>query len=140
AVPIRGRSATATTTAPTSSSAARPTPTVRSAVTPARAPAGSTRTSTATARRKALGNGRVGSGVMPDPTDQFVTVDRRDDGVAVLRLDRPKMNALSTALLDQLAATAGELIDDPPGAVVVWGGDRIFAAGADISEFGGPDE
>jgi enoyl-CoA hydratase len=29
---------------------------------------------------------------------------------------------------------------DPPGAVVVWGGERIFAAGAEISEFGGPDE
>ncbi len=30
--------------------------------------------------------------------------------------------------------------DEPPGAVVVWGGDRIFAAGADINEFGGPEE
>ena len=33
-----------------------------------------------------------------------------------------------------------ELQDDLPGAVVVTGGDRIFAAGADISEFNGPDE
>jgi enoyl-CoA hydratase len=33
-----------------------------------------------------------------------------------------------------------ELTASPPGAVVVWGGERIFAAGADISEFGGPDE
>ncbi|MBW3609281.1 MAG: enoyl-CoA hydratase/isomerase family protein, partial [Actinobacteria bacterium] len=32
------------------------------------------------------------------------------------------------------------LIDEPPGAVVVTGGERIFAAGAEISEFGGPDE
>lgn len=72
--------------------------------------------------------------------DQFVSVDRRDDGVAVLRLDRPKMNALSRALLDQIAEAAVALHDDPPGSVVVWGGDRIFAAGADIAEFGGPDE
>lgn len=72
--------------------------------------------------------------------DTFVTVDRREDGVAVVRLDRPKMNALSTALLAQLAAAARELTADPPGAVVVWGGERIFAAGADISEFGGPGE
>src|SRR4051794_3656388 len=50
------------------------------------------------------------------------------------------MNALSVALLQQLGAVAAELTEDPPGAVVVWGGDRIFAAGADISEFGGPDE
>ena len=69
-----------------------------------------------------------------------MTVDRRDDGVAVIRLDRPKMNALSTELLRQLAAAAESLTSDPPGAVVVWGGERIFAAGADISEFGGPDE
>src|SRR6478672_9198351 len=73
-------------------------------------------------------------------TDTFITVERRDDDVALLRLDRPKMNALSQALLEQLAGAARALTDDPPGAVVVWGGDRIFAAGADISEFGGPGE
>jgi enoyl-CoA hydratase len=72
--------------------------------------------------------------------ETFVTVDRRDDGVALMRLDRPKMNALSTALLTQLAKEAAALSDDPPGAVVVWGGERIFAAGADIAEFKGPDE
>ena len=72
---------------------------------------------------------------MADPGEQHVHVERRPDGVAVVRLDRPKMNALSGALLDQLAVVAGELGEDPPGAVVVWGGDRIFAAGADINEF-----
>ncbi len=72
--------------------------------------------------------------------DPFVTVDRRDDGVAVLRLDRPKMNALSVEMLGQLEAAAHGLHDDPPGAVVVTGGDRVFSAGAEISEFGGSDE
>src|SRR5579884_4002755 len=67
--------------------------------------------------------------------DRFVTVERRPDGVALLRLDRPKMNALSGALLAQLAEEADRLAADPPGAVVVWGGPRIFAAGADVSEF-----
>jgi enoyl-CoA hydratase/carnithine racemase len=71
--------------------------------------------------------------------DSFVEIERRDDGVAVLRLDRPKANALSMELLGQLEAAALELTDNPAGAVVVWGGERIFAAGADISEFGGPD-
>ena len=75
-----------------------------------------------------------------NPTDPFVRVERRDDGVALVRLDRPKANALSGELLGQLAETARALTDDPPGAVVIWGGDRIFAAGADISEFGGPEE
>jgi enoyl-CoA hydratase/carnithine racemase len=67
---------------------------------------------------------------------ELVHVERRDeDGVAVVTLDRPKMNALSAALLAELAAAAQSLTDDPPGAVVVWGGERIFAAGADIVEF-----
>ena len=72
--------------------------------------------------------------------DALVHVERRNDGVAVLRLDNPKVNALSSTLLAQLEAAAIALTEDPPGAVVVTGGDRIFAAGADISEFGGPDE
>jgi enoyl-CoA hydratase/carnithine racemase len=67
--------------------------------------------------------------------EQFVSLERRDDGVAVLRLDRPKMNALSAELLGQLADLVDGLGADPPGAVVVWGGPRIFAAGADVNEF-----
>ena len=72
--------------------------------------------------------------------DELVRLERRDDGVAVVRLDNPKVNALSGALLRQLEDVAVDLTDDPPGAVVVTGGDRVFAAGADISEFGGADE
>ncbi|MEY2452154.1 MAG: hypothetical protein QOD92_1728 [Acidimicrobiaceae bacterium] len=70
----------------------------------------------------------------------LVHTERRDDGVAVVRLDNPKVNALSLDVLRQLEAAATALTDDPPGAVVVTGGDRLFAAGADIAEFGGPDE
>ena len=65
----------------------------------------------------------------------LVIVERRDDGVAVIRLDNPKVNALSKELLHQLEGAATSLRDDPPGAVVVTGGERIFAAGAEISEF-----
>jgi enoyl-CoA hydratase len=72
--------------------------------------------------------------------DLLVHLERRDDSVAVVRLDNGKVNALSSALLLQLEDAARSLTDDPPGAVVVTGGDRLFAAGADISEFGGPDE
>ncbi|CAN5536914.1 enoyl-CoA hydratase-related protein [soil metagenome] len=71
---------------------------------------------------------------------EFVHVERRDDGVAVVRLDRPKVNALSTALLKELGEAADGLAADPPGAVVVTGGERVFAAGADIEEFEGADE
>ena len=71
---------------------------------------------------------------------EFVHVERGEDGVAVLRLDRPPANALSIAVLGEIAEAARSLTADPPGAVVVTGGDRIFAAGADIAEFGGPEE
>ena len=70
----------------------------------------------------------------------FVELERRDDGVAVIRLTRPKVNALCQALLAELRDIAAGLAADPPGAVVLTGGERIFAAGADISEFHGPDE
>lgn len=71
---------------------------------------------------------------------ELVLVERRDDGVAVVTLNNPKVNALSTALLAELAAVAADLTGNPPGAVVITGGERLFAAGADISEFAGPDE
>ena len=72
--------------------------------------------------------------------DDLVRLERRDDGVAVVTLDHPKVNALNGELVAQLAAIAASLSSDPPGAVVVTGGERIFAAGADITEFGGPQE
>ncbi|HEY9559044.1 MAG TPA: enoyl-CoA hydratase-related protein [Acidimicrobiales bacterium] len=72
-------------------------------------------------------------------TDALVHLERRADGVAVVRLDNGKVNALSTALLAQLTAVAEQLQDDPPGAVVITGGDRLFAAGAEISEFLSPE-
>jgi len=65
-----------------------------------------------------------------------VTTERRPDDVALVRLDRPKANALSAEVLAQLQAAAEDLTADPPGAVVLWGGRRIFAAGADIVELG----
>jgi enoyl-CoA hydratase len=70
-------------------------------------------------------------------SDSFVTLERRPGGVGLIRLDRPKANALSGAVLGQIFAVAHELHDDPPGAVVLWGGRRIFAAGADIVELDG---
>ena len=70
----------------------------------------------------------------------LVLLERRDDGVAVITLNNPKVNALSQEVLGRLGAIVAELEADLPGAVVVTGGERIFAAGADISQFGGPSE
>ena len=73
-------------------------------------------------------------------TEPLVAVERGDDGVALVQLQNGKVNSLSSELLRQLRAVAEDLTSDPPGAVVVTGSARIFAAGADISEFGGPAE
>jgi enoyl-CoA hydratase/carnithine racemase len=70
----------------------------------------------------------------------LVSTDRRDDGVAVIRLNNPPVNALSRGVLGKLAAEAGALqADETVKAVVVTGEGKAFAAGADISEFGGRD-
>ena len=71
---------------------------------------------------------------------ELLTLERRPDGVALITLANGKVNALSTELLAEIQAAATELTNDPAGAVVITGGDRLFAAGADISQFGGPDE
>lgn len=67
---------------------------------------------------------------------ELVLLERRPDGVAVVTLNSPKVNALSQAMLVALHEVAMALTADPPGAVVITGGERIFAAGADIGEFG----
>ncbi|HLF70372.1 MAG TPA: enoyl-CoA hydratase-related protein [Actinomycetota bacterium] len=59
-----------------------------------------------------------------------------NDGVGVIRLDRPPMNALSRALVTELSEVAIEAgVSEEIKAVVIWGGESIFAAGADINEF-----
>ena len=64
----------------------------------------------------------------------FVRVET-EGAVATIRLDRPPANALSLAVSLELQAAARAVADDPAvRAVVVWGGERIFAAGADITE------
>jgi enoyl-CoA hydratase/carnithine racemase len=58
-----------------------------------------------------------------------------DQGVATLRLDRPKMNALNAQMQEEIRAAAGEAsARDDVKAVVVYGGERVFAAGADVKE------
>ncbi|HEY2314211.1 MAG TPA: enoyl-CoA hydratase-related protein [Streptosporangiaceae bacterium] len=64
----------------------------------------------------------------------LVTVET-DQALATIRLNRPPMNALSAAVQADLAAAAAHAAADPAvRAVVVYGGPKIFAAGADIKE------
>ena len=58
-----------------------------------------------------------------------------DGAVGVIRLDRPPVNAINTAIHRELLAVAEQVADDPAiRAVVLYGGERAFAAGADIKE------
>ena len=58
-----------------------------------------------------------------------------EDGVGTIRIDRPKMNALDVQTQEEIRAAAAEATDrDDVKAVVVYGGERVFAAGADIKE------
>lgn len=57
------------------------------------------------------------------------------DGVGTIHLDRPKMNALNAQMQSELAAAAVEADRrDDVAAIVIYGGERVFAAGADIVE------
>src|SRR5215208_2115915 len=57
------------------------------------------------------------------------------DGIGTIRLDRPPMNALNGQVQEELRAAAGAATADAEvRAVVVYGGEKVFAAGADIKE------
>ncbi len=57
------------------------------------------------------------------------------DGVGTIRLDRPKMNALDAQMQEEIREAAREATErDDVKAVVIYGGERVFAAGADVKE------
>ncbi len=65
---------------------------------------------------------------------QFVRLEVVD-AVATMRLDRPKLNPLDAAMQEEIRAAAHEAGErDDIRAVVVYGGPKVFAAGADIKE------
>jgi enoyl-CoA hydratase/carnithine racemase len=58
-----------------------------------------------------------------------------DNGVATIRLDRPKMNALNAQVQEEFHDAAHAVRRDSEiRAVVIYGGERVFAAGADVKE------
>ncbi len=65
---------------------------------------------------------------------EFVRVEI-SRSVATIRLDRPPMNALNAQVQGEIAVAAAQVTDDPDiRAAVIYGGERVFAAGADIKE------
>lgn len=58
-----------------------------------------------------------------------------EDGLAIIRIDRPKMNPLNEQIQEGLAQASLDLsADSSVRAVIVYGGEKVFAAGADIKE------
>ncbi len=62
------------------------------------------------------------------------------DGIGTIRLDRPKVNALNDQLTAELAAAASEAENaEEVRAVILYGGEKVFAGGADIAEMAEAD-
>jgi enoyl-CoA hydratase len=58
-----------------------------------------------------------------------------EDGVGTIRLERPPMNALDSQVQRELVEAANEATTrEDVGAIVLYGGERVFAAGADVKE------
>ena len=56
------------------------------------------------------------------------------DGIGTIRLNRPPVNALNDQLTEELAGAArGVATADDVRAVIVYGGEKVFAGGADIN-------
>jgi enoyl-CoA hydratase/carnithine racemase len=65
---------------------------------------------------------------------EFVRVEI-EQAIATIRLDRPPMNALNAQVQSEIAQAAQQVGDDDEiRAVVIYGGEKVFAAGADIKE------
>lgn len=65
---------------------------------------------------------------------EFVTLEV-SDGIGTIRLDRPPMNALNRQLQEEIREAARQAtVRADVKAVIVYGGEKVFAAGADIKE------
>jgi enoyl-CoA hydratase/carnithine racemase len=66
---------------------------------------------------------------------EFVQLEM-SDGVATLRIDRAPVNALNSQVQDELREVATQCSRrDDVRAVILWGGEKVFVAGADVKEF-----
>jgi enoyl-CoA hydratase/carnithine racemase len=62
---------------------------------------------------------------------EFVTLETTD-GIGTIRLNRPPVNALNDQVTDELADAARAAAADEVRAVIIYGGEKVFAGGADI--------
>jgi enoyl-CoA hydratase len=66
---------------------------------------------------------------------EFVTLEA-DGGIGTIRLSRPPMNALNKQVQEEIRDAAREATErSDVYSVIVYGGEKVFAAGADVKEF-----
>jgi enoyl-CoA hydratase/carnithine racemase len=63
---------------------------------------------------------------------EFVTLEITD-GIGTIRLNRPPVNALNDQVTEELAEAARATAADEVRAVIIYGGEKVFAGGADIT-------
>jgi enoyl-CoA hydratase len=74
---------------------------------------------------------------MSDYSGEFVRLETAD-GVGTIRLERPPMNALSAQVQEEIRTAAREATErSDVRTVIVYGGPKVFAAGADVKEMAG---
>jgi len=62
---------------------------------------------------------------------EFVTLEITDN-IGTIRLNRPPVNALNDQVTEELTEAARAAAADEVRAVVIYGGEKVFAGGADI--------
>lgn len=69
-------------------------------------------------------------------SNKYIIVEKLENGVGIITLNRPEAyNALCTPLLDEVSVAIQDFdADETIGAIVLTGGNKVFAAGADIKE------
>lgn len=66
---------------------------------------------------------------------EHVRLEKKRDGVGVVTFDRPPVNALNARVMNELDEVLDDVSsDDEVRTVLLWGGAKVFAAGADINE------
>ena len=63
---------------------------------------------------------------------EFVNLEVTDN-IGTIRLSRPPVNALNDQVTEELAAAARAAAADEVRAVIIYGGEKVFAGGADIT-------
>ncbi len=64
----------------------------------------------------------------------------RNDGLAVVRMDTGKANAMNPAMVSALGGAVADLLRDPPRSLVITGTGRHFCAGLDLATLSALDD